>query len=638
MRLTLKGKLATGGLFIALISLVISGIVTALIIRNQNRNQATTALKRAFLLVKDDFKTIQNQLTNQMTQIASRSDLAELVKFFGEAKNSQDASTAMEGQLLDMAKNLFEDLRVGHLSRIALYDLQGDLLGFAALDHGKALLGFAFASQKGRGFKTVSVHLSNTNPIGLQDFRFTTSESIIPTKYGLSVPHRARFEFGTIGRFMTFDAMVPVWAKDYETKGDSVKEIRKIVGLVACSRPIDKVVLNRLSSLTGMEVNLFNKDQLSQGTIANYSRLDSHITDLLKGKRLSSLFTGLTPVIRDVSLGKKQYLEGICPLFNGRSWVGAISILYPTEIFKKNTYQMVKALSVVSFVCILLILPLAFFFGKSVATPISKIATVLEEASAKVFTASSQVSDASQSLAEGASKQAASLEETSTSLEEVTTMTKQNALSAKEAESLTESITNSLSKANVSMKALISALEDISKASANVKEVVRTISDIAFQTNLLALNAAVEAARAGEAGSGFAVVADEVRNLAMRSAQASNNTQELLEGIVEKIDKGSKLVKETDNRYREVALETKEARDLMENISRSSEEQSTGITRIADELQKMNSIVQETAAQAEQTASASEQMKNQAAQLESAIEKIVSIVGRIKTGAKASIA
>ena len=636
MRLTLKGKLAMGGLFIALVTLVISGIVTALIIRHQNRNQASATLKRAFLLVQDHFKTIQSQITNHMIQIASRSELADLVKFFEDAKGSQDASTAVEGQLLEMTKNLLEDLRVGHLSKIALYDSQGELLGFAALNHGNALLGFAFTSDKGRGFKTVSGELPKAGAVGLKDFRFTLHQPIIPEKYGHTVPHQIQTKFGAMGKAMTFEVIVPIWAKDYVSNGDSVKEIKKIVGVVACSRPIDRSVLNRLSYLTGMQVNLFKKDQLSQGTIVNYSRLDSHIADLLKGKRQSSLFTGLRPVIRDMSLGNKQYLEGICPLFNGPSWAGAISILYPTEIFKKNTYQMIKALSIVSLICILLILPLTLFFGRSVANPVSKIAAALDEASTQVFTASSQVSDASQSLAEGASKQAASLEETSTSLEEITNMTKRNAINAKEAENLTESITSSLSKANVSMKALISSLEDISKTSANVSEVVRTISDIAFQTNLLALNAAVEAARAGEAGSGFAVVADEVRNLAMRSSQASNNTHELLEGIVQKIEKGSDLVKETDDRYREVAIKAKEARGLMENISRSSEEQSMGVTRIAEEIHKMNAIVQETAAQAEQTASASEQMKTQAAQLDTIIEKIVSIVGKISTKSQSS--
>ena len=151
------------------------------------------------------------------------------------------------------------------------------------------------------------------------------------------------------------------------------------------------------------------------------------------------------------------------------------------------------------------------------------------------------------------------------------------------------------------------------------------------------MNAAVEAARAGEAGAGFAVVSDEVRNLALRSAEASRNTQDLVTEIIRKIEAGSSLVTETDDRYREVAICVGKIAELNRQISTASDEQATGIAQVSVAVNEMDSVTQRNAATAEESASASEELNVQAKQMNSIVNDLVSLVGANSSGKRGAL-
>jgi methyl-accepting chemotaxis protein len=222
-----------------------------------------------------------------------------------------------------------------------------------------------------------------------------------------------------------------------------------------------------------------------------------------------------------------------------------------------------------------------------------------------------QITAASQQLAEGASEQAAAMEETSSSLEEVSSMIKQNADNSTQADNLMKDTGQIIARANDFMTGLIKSMGEISRASEETSKIIKTIDEIAFQTNLLALNAAVEAARAGEAGAGFAVVADEVRNLAMRSAEAANNTTSLIEGTVKKVMEGSELATRTNESFSRVAVSSAKVGDLLGDIAVASTEQAEGIEQINKAISEMDVVIQQNAANAEELAAVVAMFKTQ---------------------------
>jgi len=175
--------------------------------------------------------------------------------------------------------------------------------------------------------------------------------------------------------------------------------------------------------------------------------------------------------------------------------------------------------------------------------------------------------------------------------------------------------------------------EGIRTANERTGEISKTasvINDIAAQTNLLALNAAIEAARAGESGRGFAVVADEVRQLATRTAQATNEIGDRLEGVREETQRAVVIMEEgmseMEERLQNAEMAAGDNEDLhhmveklfraIASIEKTNRDQSQQTDGVADSAASMRDVVEQLVDSAERSRSASTKLQRLTGQFE----------------------
>ncbi len=238
-----------------------------------------------------------------------------------------------------------------------------------------------------------------------------------------------------------------------------------------------------------------------------------------------------------------------------------------------------------------------------------------------VANASSQLSSSAQTLSQGTAEQAGSVQELAARISTISEEVKDTADGALDVRKQTHQTGEEVLLCNQKMQDLVGAMGKIQSSSEEIEKILKTIDDIAFQTNILALNAAVEAARAGSAGKGFAVVAEEVRSLAGKSAQAAQNTSELIAKSTEAVHMGTEIAQNTADVLLEVVNSIQSVLQSIDQIAIVSNEQSESVEQVSKGINQISDVVQSNSATAEEGAAASEQLSAEAAGLKDLVEQ-----------------
>lgn len=245
----------------------------------------------------------------------------------------------------------------------------------------------------------------------------------------------------------------------------------------------------------------------------------------------------------------------------------------------------------------------------------------ISQVAGQVDTGAERVSSGAQALAQGTTEQAATVYGLMTNVAAITAQVRDSTVRCGNASELVDRATGYAVEADRKMDQLTEATRNIDQSSGQIGTIIKTIEDIAFQTNILALNAAVEAARAGSAGKGFTVVADEVRSLAAKSAEAAQNTNNLISRSIQSAKTGTESTDQAVSAMQVINDCIQSIKSLMDEISAASVQQSEMILLVENGIKEISNVVQDNSTAAEKSASVSKELSQQARTLRGLISR-----------------
>jgi methyl-accepting chemotaxis protein len=297
--------------------------------------------------------------------------------------------------------------------------------------------------------------------------------------------------------------------------------------------------------------------------------------------------------------------------------------LYMTQ---EKDLKKVQITTVAALVIILGLLAGIMIFVVNATKKLFELAKTLTAVAGDIDGISHRTNEISDELDTDSREQLTSLTKTSEAVREIMAQIQSSYDATKLCKQAMEETTNEVKHGGSLARDVKTTMDRISDTTNKISGILHTMQSIAFQTNLLALNASVEAARAGELGQGFAVVAGEVRTLSLRSNEAAEQSDSLMEVAVNGAKDGEKYSKELTEGFDRIGNSADNVTMHVESISNASGEQKQALESISASLDELNNVIEVNNTLAQKSLDNSHALEEKAESLNSSADELKTLV------------
>ena len=630
----LKQKMLSVIIFVIFIVMIVSSLVVSYVTYGQNVAAVNTNLVVGANNIKHKIGEVQQDLFKKISQMDTVFKVSENVKFIGEFKKNYDLSMT-ESAFVDLANAMFSTAFANNIQQLAVYDVAGELIAFAEQkEEGNILAGYYYVNPQ-KTYQYTRIKGGDD----LKKSRWETAPSVSGLESRLTGPAitgtSPTASLGRQGDHLALSIVVPVMADDYNKQTEKMEP--RPFGVVVLSKILDQAFVNQMAQLTGMHVNIFAGDKLSAGDLPAYATIDKQGIELAAAPDWT--LDKQMPIPGIIAVDKHKYFQGLLPIYTQKAISGFICVLASNKTVMDNTMQLMYTLVIVYLCCLVLIVPVALFFSRTMVKSILRVTASLKDVAQGEGDLTKRIEISTKDeigelshwfnlFIEKLAKMIQEISKSSQVLSRSVDVTQQASFAISEDSARMLSTTKDVTQSTHGMSSQISSISDVvgtssdnlsivasatEEMTATINEIAKnaesarsmsaetrkkietasakvnrlgsdakqidlftaSINDISEQTNLLALNATIEAARAGEAGKGFAVVAGEIKELARQTAMATQD-------IKIKIDN---IMNSSDDTVTEMAGILKifgDMNDVVNEIASAIEEQSATTKEIAE--------------------------------------------------------